>query len=211
MRCPSEHLALRWGDVDWEHNRMTVRSPKTEHYEGKGSRLVPIFPELLPYLRDAFELAEPGTEFVIARCRDGNVNLRTQFERIIRRAGLQPWPKLFHNLRATRETELAESFPLHVVCAWIGNSQATAAKHYLQVTDEHFDRAIGIPPGALQKAVQQPHAEYRKASHGESPKMKNPAICGALQAIASWCEHHNIILIPLGESNMLKIPAENHT
>lgn len=62
-----------------------------------------------------------------------------------------------------RETELAEIFPLHVVCAWIGNSSAIAAKHYLQVTDEHFDRAIasgtgGGPDGekAAQKTSQNP-------------------------------------------------------
>ena len=35
--------------------------------------------------------------------------------RIIRRAGLTPWPKPFQNLRSTRETELAETYPLHVV------------------------------------------------------------------------------------------------
>jgi integrase len=28
FRCPSEHLALRWGDIDWERNRVTVRSPQ---------------------------------------------------------------------------------------------------------------------------------------------------------------------------------------
>ena len=44
-------------------------------------------------------------------------------------------------MRSTRETELAESYPMHVVCQWIGNSQQVAAKHYLQVTDEHFERA----------------------------------------------------------------------
>jgi hypothetical protein len=31
---------------------------------------------------------------------------------------------------------------MHVVCAWIGNSQAVAAKHYLQTTDEHFEKAL---------------------------------------------------------------------
>jgi hypothetical protein len=128
-------------------------------------------PELLPHLRDAFEAAEPGTEYVIARCRYGSVNLRTQLERIIRRAGLQPWPELFHNPRATRGTELAETFPLHVVCAWIGNSSAIAAKHYLQVTDEHFDRAIagnGTGAGeAAQNPAQQPHANGCKASHDD--------------------------------------------
>ncbi len=30
---------------------------------------------------------------------------------------------------------------MHVVPQWIGNSQLIAAKHYLQVTDEHFERA----------------------------------------------------------------------
>lgn len=48
---------------------------------------------------------------------------------------------LFQNLRSTRETELAETFSLHVVTAWLGNSQLIAAKHYLQVTDEHFQKA----------------------------------------------------------------------
>jgi hypothetical protein len=52
--------------------------------------------------------------------------------KIIRRAGLKAWPRLWHNLRATRETELADTFPVHVVCEWIGNSQRIAAKHYLK-------------------------------------------------------------------------------
>ena len=145
LRVPSEPLGLQWGDVDWERNRITVHSPKTEHHEGGESRQVPIFPELRPYLEEVFEQAEPGTEWIITRYRDSNANLRTQFERIIRKAGLSPWPKLWQNLRSTRETELAESTPLHVVCAWIGNSRAVAAKHYLQVRDEDFDRAAGVP------------------------------------------------------------------
>ncbi|MFO7908055.1 MAG: hypothetical protein R6U98_35770, partial [Pirellulaceae bacterium] len=61
------------------------------------------------------------------------------------RAGLEPWPNLFQNLRSTRETELAEQFPIHVVCAWIGNTKAVAAKHYLQITEEHFRKATQNP------------------------------------------------------------------
>ncbi len=162
LRCPSEHLALRWTDVDWEKGRMQVRSCKTEHHVGGESRLVPLFPELLPYLREVFEQAEPGTEYVITRYRQGNCNLRTQLQRIIAKAGLKPWPKLFQNLRSTRETELAERWPEHVVCAWIGNSKAVARKHYLRVTDEHFERASYIPVGdneAAQNAAQQSAAE----------------------------------------------------
>ena len=90
-------------------------------------RVIPMFPELRPHLEECFDLAEPGTEYVITRYRDTNANLRIQLLRIIQRAGLQPWPKLFQNLRSTRETELADDFPMHVVCQWIGNSQPELA------------------------------------------------------------------------------------
>jgi hypothetical protein len=64
---------------------------------------------------------------------------------IIRRAGLTPRPKPFHNLRAFRQTELAAEYPLHVVCASLGNSALIAQKHYLQVTDAEFQRGAQIP------------------------------------------------------------------
>ena len=151
LRCPSEHLALKWRDVDWERGRITIRASKTAHHADGGIRTIPIFPELRRHLEAVWEQAEPGTEYVITRYRDSNTNLGTQLRRIIAKAGLKPWPKLWQNLRATRETELAETYPIHVVCAWIGNSQAVAQKHYLQVTDEHFE--------AAQNAAQQAHAQ----------------------------------------------------
>ncbi len=77
------------------------------------------------------ELGGRGGDYVIARYRDRDCNLPTQVVKIIERAGLKPWPRLFQNLRSTRETEPAPAHPLHVVCAWIGNSQTAATKHYL--------------------------------------------------------------------------------
>ena len=145
LRCPSEHLELKWSDVDWAADRMVVRSPKTEHHEGKDIRIVPLFPELREQLEMLWEQAPKGAEYVISRSRNGSTNFRTQFERIILRAGLKPWPKLFQNLRSTRETELAETFPIKVVCEWIGNSEAVAKKHYLQVTEAHFQKAVQNP------------------------------------------------------------------
>lgn len=149
LRCPSEHLALLWADVDWDRQRFLVRSPKT------GERWVPIFPELLPHLEVAFEQAKEGAVYVIAKRRDTNANLRTRFKTIIRRAGLAPWPKLFHNLRASRQTDLAALYPLHVVCAWIGNSELIAKKHYLQTTEDDFRRAAeGVAGQTAQKTAQ---------------------------------------------------------
>ena len=42
------------------------------------------------------------------------------------------------NLRKTRQTELNDEFPQHVVCEWLGNSERVAEKHYLHVTAEHM-------------------------------------------------------------------------
>lgn len=136
-----------------EKNRFWVSSPKTEHHEGHEGRWVPIFPELRPYVEKAFEDAADGAVHVIARYRNPDKNFRTRFLKIIKRAGLTPWPKPFHNLRASRETELAATYPFHVVCAWIGNSATIAQKHYLQVTEDYFDRAGGgAKSGALEGA-----------------------------------------------------------
>tara|TARA_R110002073_G_scaffold239285_1_gene400699 strand:+ start:232191 stop:232505 length:315 start_codon:yes stop_codon:yes gene_type:complete len=97
LRCPSEVLGVRWWDIEWANNRFRVRSPKTEHHQGKPERMVPLFPEIREVLMDAFECAPEGAEFVVARYRDQTANLGTHMRRIIERAGLEAWPKLFNN------------------------------------------------------------------------------------------------------------------
>jgi integrase len=148
LRTPSELLSLKWDDIDWERNRFTVRSSKTEHHEAGGIRIVPMFPEIRPYLDACYFAAAEGAENVIVRYRDRNSNLRTQLERIIKRAGLKPWPKLFQNLRASRATELAKIHPAHVAAEWLGHSRAIAAEHYWRVTDEDYERAAAVEGGA---------------------------------------------------------------
>lgn len=160
LRVPSEAFALRWEHVDWSGSRLLVPSPKTEHHDGKGERVVPLFPELLVHVQAAFDAAPEGAVYLLDRLRR-TTNPATHFRRIIRRAGVTPWPKAWHNLRASRQTELAADFPLHTVCAWIGNSRAVAAGHYLQVTDADWQRATGgAECGALgaQNAAQRPAA-----------------------------------------------------
>jgi len=191
LRCPSEHFALRWGDIDFEHGRIRVPSPKTEAHEGKACRFIPLFPELKKPLVDAYHEAEPGAEFVITRYRDPGQNLRTQLQRIIHKAGVTPWPKLWHNLRSTRQTELAEKYPLHVVCEWIGNSRAVAQEHYLQVTDAHFAAASSEPAvSAAQNEAQHTPEQSRNdeklaiATNGkgpEFPSLSEP--CGYLHGM----------------------------
>ncbi|MGL6094888.1 MAG: hypothetical protein ACRC7O_03670 [Fimbriiglobus sp.] len=63
-----------------------------------------------------------------------NLNLRQELLRMLTRAGIQPWPRLWHNLWASAQTDLANRFPIHVVCEWLGNTKAVA--------QDHFDKAV---------------------------------------------------------------------
>ncbi|MGF1583040.1 MAG: site-specific integrase, partial [Gemmataceae bacterium] len=173
LRCPSEVLSIEWRHVDWERSQLIVPSPKTDRYDGKGSRTIPLFADLRPYLDEAFELATSSQTHVVggghlakAQARNGwkSCNLRTTFGKLVKRAGLEPWPRLFHNLRSSRETELLEDFPVHVVAGWMGHDPKVSLKHYAQTTVEHFERAIG---GAKSGA-----AENRKPSQGTEGRVR---------------------------------------
>ncbi len=136
FRCPTEVLALTWSDVDWECHRLRIDSVKT------GLRYCPIYPELRSLLEAAFNEAPEGSLYCIRRYRGSEANLRTQFIRILARAGIVQWPKLFVNLRASCRTDLQEKFPDHVINSWLGHSGRIAERHYLQTTDAHWERAI---------------------------------------------------------------------
>jgi hypothetical protein len=111
LRIPTELLALKWSDVLWDKRRIIIRASKTEHHVGKSVRAIPLFPELKPLLLEAFDLAPVGAIYVINRSPDERINLRTQFQRILKRADIEPWPKLFQNLRSSRQTIAQQRSP----------------------------------------------------------------------------------------------------
>ncbi|CAN5182898.1 hypothetical protein BH11PLA2_BH11PLA2_07700 [soil metagenome] len=187
LRIPSEAFSLTWGDVDWERGRLSVPSPKTEN-AGKSHRVIPLFPLLRPHLETAFEHAEEGTLYILPeamrKCAQGpdgwgGANLRTTFTKIIRRAGVDPWPRVWHSLRASCESDLAQSFPLATVTKWLGNTPSVALRHYVDPTETAFDTALDWMPaksgeksGAVivemtQKTAQQPAADKSTKSQSE--------------------------------------------
>ena len=194
MRIPSEAFMLRWSDIDWTRERIRFRVPKTEHQPGHEEREIPIFPELVEPLLDAQEQAERGSEFVITKLRPktlrddaGNfrsTSLSTRFKQIIRLAGLEPWPKPFVNLRASRDTELRESFPGHVVEAWIGHGDRIAKEHYLMVTDDHYRRASENRSGTARN-------QARIASQSKNENDDSPAKCNKKRPHAKTCDRED--------------------
>jgi hypothetical protein len=93
---------------------------------------------------------------------------------------------LWHNMRASRQTELEERHPSHVVCAWLGNSQAVARTHYLQLRDTDFDKAL---EKVVRHAVRATAIDAANARHGDDDehgknaniryKTTTPAFAGA--------------------------------
>jgi len=180
LRLPSEVLSLKWEHIDWEKERITVVSPKTAHHPGRGQRVIPLFPELVQPLTEAFEAAPDGAIYVVTRHRsqaDGpegwrTTNLRTRFNKMIQRAGLEPWPKPFQAMRASCETDLLEKHPLQAVARWMGHSPKVAVANYLRVRDEHFDQAIN---GGQQKLAQKPaHSSPVQSHQGSSRNRETP-------------------------------------
>jgi integrase len=146
LRCPSEVLRLKWTDINWDYPaRFYVTSSKTERYAGKEGRVVPLFPELHTELRALFESeSSEGMEYVINRYRDPErSNLGTQFARIVKMAGVEPIPRPFDNMRASRSTEVYAEFGAFYESKWIGHSARVARECYLQMREEDFERAVG--------------------------------------------------------------------
>lgn len=162
LRCPSEIAGLQWGHVDFEAARMVITSPKTEHHAEGATRSVPLSPRLQQVLMDAYTAAEPGTVYVVPRLRQPDTNLRTHAHRILARAGIEPPPKVFVNLRASAVTDWAREFGGHVAAKWAGHSPLVALRHYAQVRQDDFDRAAG--------KVARPVAQHGAESTGTGPQ-----------------------------------------
>ena len=142
LRAPSEVIALRWEDVNWEKNCFYVRSSKTEHHEGKESRIVPIFPELKKELEALFfSPKSEGKEFVINRYRSPKQNLGTTFGKIVTRAGLSEIPRPFDNMRMTRSNEVYRRWGAYFEKEWIGHSNQVCQDSYLMIQDGDYEAA----------------------------------------------------------------------
>jgi integrase len=226
LRCPSEVLSLKWENVDLPRGRMTVSSPKTEHLDGRAYRVVPIFARLRPFLEDAWELAAPGEVYVVGG-RQGdhyretsqkpggwvNTNLRTTFEKLVRRAGLVAWPRLFQNLRASLETDLMKDHPIHVVTAWVGNTPKIALGHYLQTLEGDFEKAVRGDATSDAPATQKPtqtRADVNDPDGTPGPEvLADRPVSPVLSAPVSYCPDVQVAKVGLEPTRFYPLDFES--
>lgn len=144
FRAPSELNALRWKDIDWTSNKMSVKANKTSHCNDGGRRTLPIFPEILPLLRELRDKHSNDDEFVLPRI--SHAALTRKVKRWISKIHETPWPKLLYNLRRSAVTDKAECFPSHVINGWFGHTERISQEHYRMTLDSHFDQAASQTP-----------------------------------------------------------------
>ncbi len=123
-------------------------------------------------LEQAYDAAPEGSIKVLRNC-NGSKNYRKGLHQIILKAGLLPWTKLFNNLRSSRETELAKTYSLQAVTAWMGNTPKVALGHYLQVTDDEWQNAATFR--AEIRAVS-PQSVHFPVQQGKEPACKDSQI-----------------------------------
>lgn len=151
LRIPSESQALTWADVDFAKGRLTVRSPKTERWEGHEQRIVPITPKLMTLLQERFEDMPEGDTPLVSIGGKGAVIRPVR--RIWTRAGVEPWERLWQTLRSSCEKQWAMTYPQFAVSKWIGHSITVSGKHYANaVPDELFDRVADVKCGTRSNA-----------------------------------------------------------
>ena len=83
-------------------------------------------------------------------------------QRLIRKSGETPWPKLFQNLRVTRENELLQEgeYRRDAIHAFIGHTSETFDANYKHLNDDDF-----IPKSQRQK-VHSPRNDGQEAKNG---------------------------------------------
>ena len=125
-----------------------------------------------------------------------NGSLSTRFKKVIRTAGLTPWPKPWTNLRATRDTELREEFPSHVVDAWIGHREEVAKRRYLMVTDDHFAKAASE---TVRKPVRYGTESPRTASQTQIADAHKPSQRKEKRPHAGACSRNDWTILDLNQ------------
>jgi integrase len=168
-----EILALKWGDVDWTHNRVHVRrnlqrvhklrlvdadaprfaAPKTD----AGRRSVPVRPVLRALLEEHKRAWQPNElDLVFASEAGSPVDATNLVNRVylpaVKRAGLRRIR--FHDLRHTFVTYCAAAgVPLAKVGDWVGHSDAKITEIYRHASADSEEFALGLLEAFDQSAL----------------------------------------------------------
>ncbi len=150
LRIASEVVTLRVSSVDLAADRLLIDDSKRSHRQSRGPpviRKLPLFSGVRPYLMPLLKRKCNPNDYLLPTLggQDPQVVgslLRQRVYRAIDSLGMDRWPRVFHSVRATRQTQLKELFGEKVACDWVGNSTDVFRQNYELIDDEIFTRAV---------------------------------------------------------------------
>ena len=105
------------------------------------SRLIRLFPELFDLLQKAHSTLSDSSGFILPTLSI-HTNLNVRMRRLVEAAGVEPYPKVMHSLRASCITDWAREHQLSEVAAWAGHTEVVLHNHYLRnITPDHASQA----------------------------------------------------------------------
>lgn len=169
LRAPSEMAGMLWEWINWEDGTLKINSPKTAHLPNQDSRKIPILEPLRPYLLEASEQALVGQTHLFPNIQSSGAAITKRVYGMCKAAGLEEWPKLWVNMRASCERDWLDKYPIDVVATWMGHSPATALRHYSRVVKDQTTKQASGGALRVEEPISNPKrkAKRRRASEIE--------------------------------------------
>lgn len=148
LRLPSEICYMKYSDFG--------KDGFFVHDETKtGRREVPFFRELRPHF-ERMKAEHPDEEYVFSRVSVRNANLRRRFMKRLERRGIERWPRLFNNLRASCVTEYDEmGFNEKTLDSIFGNTEQIRKRHYVGFRkDRAFMQILGTKNTVIDELIE---------------------------------------------------------
>ena len=153
-----EAVALKWDDIDLLTQELEVKrsrrygqdvTPKTQ----KSNRLVPIFDELIPYLKDQYELTHDKSEYVFISqygtpFNDGNRIRDHHWKNLLQDLGL-PYQRLYDTRSSFATMMLSNGkFSINHIAQMMGHTNVEMLIHkynkFIPSEIRKIDKSIGI-------------------------------------------------------------------
>lgn len=148
LRIPSEIQELRWSDFEEDFRVVKIHAPKTG-----SQRIVPVMRELYEVLQEQC-VPNDRSEFVFP-CLRRYPSLSTAMRRIIRRSGVEDYPRALHNLRGSCVTDwVSRHKSIAEVAGWAGHSVQVMTRHYLRAQSQ--ESALRAAADSQQAVRQRP-------------------------------------------------------
>ena len=109
-------------------------------------------------------------------------NLRSGFLSLIKKAGVEAWPKVVQSLRASCSSDFARTLAPHIAAAICGHTQQIAQEHYWMVSTSDL-KGAGLVFSGAGKGEASPEVKTEPVGGGEE-KPEAEKCCKMQQEVA---------------------------